>query len=146
MRARLVNFAVASWIRRGIFGLLIVVAFISVTAASAPDSTETAVTIATFVLMIASPFLGLAQLHLKDSQIVIASLLLALIVALAAQFFTGELTSATWGSFGALLLEFTKLWAIQQAVFQLFKDSPVLGPKLTTAPLLSSSTAPAPPA
>lgn len=100
----------------------------------APTSTDVAVNIATVVLMIAVPFVPLAHLPFTGPQMVVASMVLAFVVALAAQLITGELkTSDLQGGAGALLLEFGKLWAIQQGVFQLFKDAL---PALTSKPIL----------
>ncbi len=105
----------------------------------APTSTDVAVNIATVVLMIAVPFVPLAHIKLGGPQMVALSMALAFAVALVAQFITGELTAATWATAGALLLEFGKLWAIQQGVFQLFKDAL---PALTTQPILAAPAAP----
>lgn len=116
------------------------------TAAAPADSTTVAVQIATALLMVAAPFLGLAQLHLKDEQIVLASMVLALVVAVIAQWTTGALkASDLQDGLWPLMLQFAKLWAIQQAVFQLFKDNSILGPRLTTKPLLVAPPAPPPP-
>lgn len=132
--------------RRLLFVVFVACAVLSV-AASAPDSTEVAVSIATVVLMVATPFLPLAQLHLDGPKIVLLSMGIAFVVAIAAQLYTGELkTSDLQGGVGPLLLEFGKLWAIQQAVYQLFKDHAQVGPLLTTRPLLASPPAPAAPA
>lgn len=122
--------------------LAFLMAAVWLTLTGASGSADLAITIATVVLMILAPFLPLAQLHFKDGQIVIASMVLALVVALAAQILSGELTALDWNNVSGLGLEFGKLWAIQQAVFQLFKDSGKLGPLLTSKPLL---VAPQPP-
>lgn len=118
-----------------------VAVLLSITAA-APTSTEVAVQITTVALMIAVPFVPLAHLPLTGPQMVVASMVLAFVVALAAQLITGELsTSDLQAGAGPLMLEFGKLWAIQQAVFQLFKDAL---PALTTKPLLALPTTPKP--
>lgn len=102
----------------------------------APTSTEVAVNIATVALMIAVPFVPLAHLPLSGPQMVAASMAVAFLVALVAQFITGDLkASDLQGGVGPLLLEFGKLWAIQQGVFQLFKDSL---PALTSKPILAT--------
>lgn len=131
--------------RRLLF-ILVILAMFS-TAAAPADSTKLAVNIATGLLMVAAPFLGLAQLHLKDEYIVLASLALAFVIAVIAQFATGDLKVADLqAGIWPLLGTFGKLWAIQQAVFQLFKDNSILGPRLTTKPLLvAAPPAPAPP-
>lgn len=114
--------------------VLSALALLSVIGA-APTSTQIAVNIVTIGLMIAAPFVPLAHLPLSGPQMVAASMVVALVVAVVAQIATGELkTSDLKGGVGPLLLEFGKLWAIQQAVFALLKDSL---PALTTKPILA---------
>lgn len=123
---------------RKVFALVILIlAFVSLTAAAPSSSSEVALQIAAGVIAAITPFIGLAQLHLKDTTIVLVSMALALVIAVIAQLSTGELsTSNLPASALALFEEVLKLWALQQAVFQLFKDHSKIGPLLTTKPLL----------
>ena len=114
-------------------------ALLSILGATAPSSTDVAVNIATILLMVVTPFAPLAHLPLTGPQMVVASMVVAFVVALAAQLITGELkTSDLAGGAGPLFLEFGKLWAIQQGVYQLFKDAL---PALTTKPVLAAPKA-----
>jgi len=123
--------------------LILVLAAWSLTAAQ--TSADVAVNIVTVVLMVIAPFLPLAHLHLSGPQMVLASMVAAFAVAIAAQLITGDLkTSDLQGGIGPLLLEFGKLWAIQQATFAFLKDNPQVGPLLTTAPILAAPAAPKP--
>jgi len=129
------------WFRRLAVLVLFVFALLSVLGA-APTSTEVATNIATVALMVITPFIGLAHLPLSGPQMVVASMVGAFAVAVGAQLITGDLkASDLQGGAGPLFLEFGKLWAIQQAVFQLFKDSL---PALTTHPVLATPAPAAP--
>jgi len=135
------------WFRRLAFLVLVVVALFSVIGAAAPTSTETAVNIATIVLTLALPFIPLAHLPFSGKQMVAISMVAAFILAVIANFITGDLKmSDLSGGALPLLVKFGLVWGGTQAVFQLFKDSV---PALTTKPILASPAAPksaAPPA
>lgn len=125
--------------------LLLVLAAIPVfTIAAAPaDANDTAIKIASYVLIAVAPFIGLAQLHFDGRTMVLISMGLAVVVALIAQFATGDLVVTDLpGSIGSLAEEFAKLWAITQGVFQLFKDSKTVGPLLTDKPVLAAPQSP----
>ena len=125
------------------YGVLGVLALLSILGVG-PTSTEVAVNIVTIGLMVLAPFAPLAHIKLDGPQMVLASMVVAFVVAVIAQIITGELkTSDLQGGAGPLLLEFGKLWAVQQGVFQLLKDKT---PALTSAPILVAPTgAPVPP-
>jgi hypothetical protein len=146
---RLRRLAVLPWVLRwSRIPLLLVISLLAVLSVlgAGPTSAEVATNIVTVLLMVIAPFLPLAHLHLSGPQMVLASMASAFIVAIAAQLITGDLkTSDLQGGIGPLLFEFGKLWAIEQGVFQLLKDSPTVGPLLTTKPLLASPAAPAAP-
>jgi hypothetical protein len=146
LRRSFFDVLVAFAIRRVVLGAILVLAAVLSVAAAAPDSTTVAVNIITVLLMLAAPFLPLAQFHLDGPKMVLLSMGVAFIVALGAQLITGDLrASDLQGGVGPLFLEFGKLWGIQQGVFQLIKDHPTVGPLLTTAPILAVPAKPAVP-
>jgi hypothetical protein len=121
--------------------VLAVSAFMSITAATT-DSTTVAVNIATIVLTIAAPFLPLAQLHFDGKTMVAISMILALAIAIVANFVTGDLKVADLsGGVLPLFIKFGLVWGGMQAVYQTFKDSL---PQLTTTPLLVTPPPPKP--
>lgn len=130
-------------LRRIGFAVLLVLALLSV-AAAAPDTTAVAVNIVTVLLMLVVPFLPLAQIKVSGPTMVAISFGLALAITIVAALITGDLKSTDLQSGTLVILgKAGALWSVSQIVFQTLKDHPVVGPLLTTKPLL---TAPAPPA
>lgn len=93
-------------------------------AAVGPLTASTAATIAA-IIMVVSPFV-LKYVKLSGPVMAIISFAIAAIVAVAAGFTSGELTSADFTT-ANLYITMGALWAIQQAVFQLFKDNKTFG-------------------
>lgn len=122
--------------------LLLVLLLVLFTTAGSGNATALAVNIAAGVIAIVTPFIPLAQIHLKDQGIFIVSMVLALLIAVVAAYLNGDIKpSDLQGSLITLAEKFGLIWTVQQAVFQLFKDHTKVGPLLTTKPLL---VAPAP--
>lgn len=93
-------------------------------AAVGPLTASTAATIAAIVMFV-SPFV-LKYVKLDGRTMAVVSFVVAAVVAVGAGFLSGELTQADFTTIN-LYVTMGALWAIQQGVFQLFKDSKTFG-------------------
>jgi hypothetical protein len=93
-------------------------------AAVGPVTLSTALTIAG-ILMVVSP-VALKYAKLDGSKMVLLSMAVAAVVAVAAGFLSGELKQADFTT-ANLYVTMGALWAVQQAVFQLFKNNKTFG-------------------
>lgn len=93
-------------------------------AAVGPLTASTAATIAVIVMAV-SPFV-LKLVNVGGPAMALISFVVAALVAVGAGFASGELKQADFTT-ANLYVTMGALWAVQQAVFQLFKDNKTFG-------------------
>ena len=89
-----------------------------------PATTSTANTIAAIVMLVA-PFV-LKYVPLDGAKMVIVSMAVSLAVAVGAGFVSGDVTTSSFDTQN-LVTTAAALWAVSQAVFQLFKNNKTFG-------------------
>lgn len=104
--------------------LLLVLPFVALLGAVGPVTYSTAMSIAVVVVAL-SPIV-LRLVNLSGPMMAVISFGVAAAVALGAGFLSGELTQADFTTVN-LYATMGALWAVQQAVFQLFKDNKTFG-------------------
>lgn len=104
--------------------LLLPIVALLLIAAVGPLTASTATTIA-IVVMAVSPVV-LKFVKVSGPLMAIISFAVAVAVTLGAGFLSGELTQADFSTTN-LYVTMGALWAVQQAVFQLFKDNKTFG-------------------
>jgi hypothetical protein len=87
-------------------------------------TTSTANTIAGIVMVVA-PFV-LKYVRLDGAKMALVSMLTAVAIAVGAGFLSGTVTTSSFDT-QSLAVTVAALWAVSQAVFQLFKDNKTFG-------------------
>lgn len=104
--------------------LLPVLPFVALLGAVGPVTHSTAMSIAVIVVALSPIVLRLVKI--SGPLMAVISFAVAAVVALAAGFLSGELSQADFTTVN-LYATMGALWAVQQAVFQLFKDNKTFG-------------------